>query len=156
MGYIQELRALVGTRPVILPGTLAVIRDSAGRVLFIRRDDTGNWSLPGGYLELGQSLTETLAREVFEETGLTIVAATPFAIYSHPKNTFAYPNGDQVQPLTVAFLVEEWSGEPRGDGDEALDVAFFTPEALPDSHPFQRTLVADAQAFLRDRRFVIA
>lgn len=156
MGYIHDLRALVGQRALILVGTLAVLRDGAGAVLLIRRGDFGNWSLPGGFLELGQSLSETVAREVEEETGLMIGAATPFAIYSEPRHTFAYPNGDQVQPVTVAFLVESWSGELRGDGDEALEVAFFPLERLPDTHPFQRELLADVQTYLNTQRLISA
>lgn len=155
MGYIQELRALVGTRPLLSPGVRAVIRDEQGRVLLMRRSDFGYWSLPGGALELGQSAAEALAREVQEEVGLTVIRATPFALYSHPRNSVTYPNGDQVQPFSVAFLVDEWAGEPRPDNDEALEVAFFATDQLPECHPPHLQTFTDLQVFLANGRFIL-
>lgn len=155
MGYIQELRALVGTRPLIAAGVRAVLRDEHGRVLLMRRSDFGYWSLPGGLVELGQSVTETVVREMREETGLAVLATTPFAIYSHPRNHVTYPNGDQIQPFAVAFLVERWVGVPQADGDEALDVAFFSFDDLPEVHPPHRQTLADVQRFLVDRQFIV-
>ncbi|MFN8539353.1 MAG: NUDIX domain-containing protein [Thermomicrobiales bacterium] len=69
MGYIRELRAAVGQRTLVLAGTLAVIQDGAGAVLFVRRGDFGNWSLPGGFLEPGQSVLETVARRCGRRRG---------------------------------------------------------------------------------------
>lgn len=155
MGYIRELRALIGHRPIVMPGTLAVISNPDGEVLFIRRGDTGRWSLPGGMVEPGQSARETLAREVYEETGLRFAKASPFGIYSHPRNSIVYPNGDQVQPFTVVFLVEEWEGDIRTDGVESLEIAFFPPQHLPDCHPLNRELLADLQTYLVDRQCII-
>ena len=80
MGYIQELRELVGHRKLIAAGARAVIRDESGAVLFQRRGDFKLWGLPAGAMELGESVWETLCREVMEETGLTVVRARPFAI----------------------------------------------------------------------------
>jgi ADP-ribose pyrophosphatase YjhB (NUDIX family) len=133
----------------------AVIRDDQGRVLLMRRSDFGYWSLPGGAMELGQSATEALAREVMEEVGLEVIKATAFALYSNPSNTVIYPNGDQVQPFAVAFLVDEWSGVPRPDGDESLEVAFFPPDQLPPFHPPHVQTLTDLQTYLVDRQFIV-
>lgn len=155
MGYIQELRALIGHRPIVTPGVLAVIRDGGGRVLFIRRSDFGNWALPGGMVEPGQSVSDALVREVREEAGLEVRKATPFALYSHPENAVTYPNGDQIQPFAVAFLVGEWSGEPKSDGEESLEVAFFPIGRLPEAHPAHQRTLNDLQRLLVERQFIV-
>ncbi|MFN8539352.1 MAG: NUDIX domain-containing protein [Thermomicrobiales bacterium] len=155
MGYIQGLRAMVGQRTLVLAGTLAVIRDGQGRVLLMRRSDFGYWSLPGGAIEIGQSATETLEREVREETGLEVIRATPFALYTNPRDSVTYPNGDQVQLFALTFLVEEWSGEPRADGDESLEVAFFPTDQLPEFHPPHRQTLIDVQTYLANGQFIL-
>ena len=55
-----------------------------------------------------------------------------FGVYTDPKYSVVYPNGDQVQTFTIAFLVHEWTGTPRPDGDEVDAVAFFPLDALPE------------------------
>ena len=81
--YLGRLRARVGDEEVLLfVGARAVVRDPAGRVLLIKRTDNGEWALPAGALEIGESIAEAAAREVHEETGLTATALTPFGLYT--------------------------------------------------------------------------
>ena len=158
MGYIQELRALVGHRMLIAGGARAVIRDETGAVLLQLRGDFHAWGLPAGAMELGESIWDTLCREVREETGLTVLKARPFAVYSHPRHSTTYPNGDQIQPLTTAFLVEEWSGSLTPDGDETLDLRFFPLDALPPEDQIikpHRTALRDLQHFLNTGEMVV-
>jgi 8-oxo-dGTP pyrophosphatase MutT (NUDIX family) len=158
MGYIQDLRELVGRRKLIAPGARAVIRDQSGAVLLQRRSDFGIWGLPAGGMELGESVWDTLCREVREETGLTVLRARPFAVYSHPRHSTTYPNGDEIQPFSTAFLVEEWSGTPTTDGDESLELQFFPLDALPPVEQIirpHRTAFRDLQHFLETGEIVI-
>ena len=71
MGYIQQLRELVGSRPIIMVGT-GVLLLKEKEVLLQRRRDNGLWGIPGGSLEPGESLEEAARREVWEEVGLSI------------------------------------------------------------------------------------
>jgi ADP-ribose pyrophosphatase YjhB (NUDIX family) len=131
MGYVEELRQLVGHRKLIMAGVRAVIRDDQGRVLLQMRGDFKIWGFPAGSVELEESVLDALKREVHEETGLTVMKARPFAIYSNPKYSTTYPNGDQIQPYSIGFLVEEWTGTITPDGDESLDLEFFRLDQMP-------------------------
>ena len=63
MGYVEELRKLIGTRTLIMPGVRAVIRDEAGAVLLQLRGDLKVWGLPAGSMELtSRSRTRSGAR----------------------------------------------------------------------------------------------
>jgi 8-oxo-dGTP pyrophosphatase MutT (NUDIX family) len=158
MGYIDELRKLVGTRTLRGAGVRAVIRNEAGEILLQLRGDFKLWGLPAGGIELDESVWEALCREVHEETGLTVLRARPFGIYSNPKYGITYPNGDKVQPYATAFLVEEWSGTLVADGDESLDLQFFPldapppPEQVVSSH---RSVFQDVKRYLETGEFVV-
>jgi 8-oxo-dGTP pyrophosphatase MutT (NUDIX family) len=158
MGYIEELRKVVGHRLLINAGIRAIIRDRSGAVLLQLRGDFKIWGLPAGGMELGESVWDALCREVREETSLTVLKARPFAIYSHPRHTTTYPNGDRIQPYSTAFLVEEWSGTVTADGHESLDLKFFPLDALPPPEqivPAHRTVFADLQRFLETGEIVL-
>ena len=71
MGYISELRELIGSRPIIMVGANVLVVDSENRLLLQQRADNNCWGLPGGSMELGESLQEVAKRELFEECNLT-------------------------------------------------------------------------------------
>ncbi|MBI5804597.1 NUDIX domain-containing protein [candidate division TA06 bacterium] len=132
--YIGQLRKLVGSKKLIVAGVRAVVRNKEGKILLIHRKDTNRWGMPAGSVELGESVTEALKREVKEETGLNVESAEPFAVYSEPKYSVTYPNGDQTQIFVIVFRVDEWSGELIGENDESLSCDFFGLDDLPDTH----------------------
>jgi len=102
--YVGRIRKLVGKEKLIVVATRAVIHDQEGLVLFVRRTDNRKWVMPSGALELEETLFEGIQREVKEETGLDVVAATPMAIYSYPSSITVY--GDPYYQISVQFLVE--------------------------------------------------
>jgi ADP-ribose pyrophosphatase YjhB (NUDIX family) len=132
LDYIRTLRAKLGTMKIIVPGVRALIFDDDGRLLLERQTAFGSWSLPHGCVDLGESALDAVIRETEEETGVRILRADLFGVYTDPKYSVVYPNGDQVQTFTIAFLVHEWTGTPRPDGDEVDAVAFFPLDALPE------------------------
>ena len=131
--YLQSLRSRVGSQPILLPGVRAIILNERGEVLLQRRTDMDLWGLPSGSVELDETALEALAREVFEETGLEVRQAEPMALYSGPSQRFAYPNGDELQCFSVAFIVRDWTGQPKADGAEGSEVRFWPLDALPEN-----------------------
>ena len=145
--YINRLRDRLGHMKVVIPGVRGLLFD-VGRLLFQRRADFGNWGLPAGVVDVGDSALDALEREVKEETGLTVPSATPFGLYSEPRFSVTYPNGDEVQTFTIAFIVLEWSGELSDKDDEVLKVRFFPMDALPENlYPIHVETIEDYRAF---------
>ncbi len=133
MSYLQEIRKLVGSCRIFVPGVRAVIVNNVGEILLQRRTDTLLWGLPGGSVEPDETAFEALKREVAEETALTVINAEPMALYCGPEQKFTYPNGDRVQVFAVAFIVQKWEGRPRADGIEGSMVRFFAFSELPEN-----------------------
>jgi 8-oxo-dGTP pyrophosphatase MutT (NUDIX family) len=154
--YLGNLRAVVGDdRILITIGARCVLRDEAGRLLLIRRSDNHRWAMPAGTMELGDTLGQTAIREVYEETGLTAHAVTPFALYT---SLGAKPNmfGQTYQHITMACRVDGFSGELVRETDETIDAAWFAIEELPEgvASDAARTL-ADLAAFEDTGRFAL-
>ncbi len=143
MGYVDELRALVGTRPLILVGAAIIVQDEAGRLLLQRRGDNAEWSLPGGTLEPGETIEDAARREVREETAVVIGRPRLLGVASGPNLVYRLPNGDQIHNVSIVFTVEDWKGLPKADGKETLEARFFHRSALPDAlNPPDRTILA--------------
>ena len=132
--YLGQLRALVGNRMLITPGASALIRDDKGQILLIQRSDNLEWAIPGGSMELGHSVYDTLVREVCEETGLEVISATLFAIYSEPRFAFKNAYGNEHQPVRFSFRVDEWRGTLVTETDESVDARFFSADQVPDRY----------------------
>ncbi len=132
LDYIKTLRAMIGNTKIILPGVRALIFNGQGELLLQKQTLFGSWALPHGCVDVGESALDALKREVREETGLSVIVADPFGLYSDPRYSVTYPNGDQVQTFTIAFLVTEWSGELAVDGDEVAELGFFPLGNLPE------------------------
>lgn len=129
--YIGQLRSLVGTRPLVLPGAAVIISDARDRILMLRRADNGDWTIPGGFLEPGESTEDTARRETREETGLRLGALTLLGVFSGKSLYHRYPNGDEVYNVTVLYGASQYSGHLRADGAEISAARFFAKAELP-------------------------
>lgn len=129
--YLKDMRKLAGSTCIHLPGVRAIVLNEAGEVLLQRRTDMPLWGLPSGSVELDETALEAVKREVAEETSLQVIQAEPMALYSGASQRFTYPNGDEIQCFSVAFVVRQWKGEPQADGVEGSEVRFFPLSRLP-------------------------
>ena len=145
--YLGQLRALAGNRTLLVPATRAVIQNDAKRVVLVRRRDNGAWVLPGGFMELGESVRDSLRREVGEETGLAVGSATLVAIHSEPRFAFTNAYGGRHQLLNLIFRVDEWTGSLVRETDETLDARFFAVDDLPEITGYEREVLEDCEAF---------
>ncbi|MFC4560139.1 NUDIX hydrolase [Virgibacillus kekensis] len=131
MEYIKELRKLVGSIPLIVCTAGVIITDNSNRILLIKRTDDGNWCIPGGAMDMGESVEETARREVYEETGLSVGQLKLLNVYSGEQQHHIYPNGDEVYFVNVIFSSSLFQGNLRTDGDESKEAAFFSLNNLP-------------------------
>ncbi|MGP4060329.1 NUDIX hydrolase [Halobacillus sp. H74] len=130
MDYVRELRRLVGHRPLILPGAVVIIINENGEILLQHRTD-GGWGLPGGLMELGESLEQTARREVSEETGLRIGSLQLLDIFSGEVYHFKVDNGDELYSVTAVYMTKEIDGELSPDPKESIGLSFFPAYRLP-------------------------
>lgn len=132
MGYIEDLRQYVGTKPLMLPGSIVIIVNEEGHILLQERHNHA-WGLPGGIMELGESCEETARREVLEETGLTIGELELIHLLSGKDGYVVCPNGDEVYSITAVYVTHSFSGTLDIDYSESLDMHFFALDDLPDN-----------------------
>lgn len=131
LSYIGELRALVGTRPLILPGAAVIVVDSRQQILLLQRADTGGWGLPGGFMDPSETLEETARREVMEETGLEIDDLSLMHVFSGPAQYFRYPNGDEVFNVTTVYTATSRDWSYRLDPQEVAAAELFAVDRIP-------------------------
>lgn len=132
MGYVSELRELVGSRPIIMVGACVIVVQH-DFVLLERRADNGKWGLPGGSLEPGESMEEVARRELFEETGLRAKTLELLDIFSGPELYYKYPHGDEVFNVVAAYICREYDGTAILDKSEVDEIQFFSFGSLPDN-----------------------
>ncbi|MFC0186860.1 NUDIX hydrolase [Fictibacillus aquaticus] len=146
MDYITYLRSMVGHSKVIMAACGVLIFDHENRLLLQLRSDEKAWGHPGGFMELGESVTETAKREVFEETGLRLGKLDFFGIYSGSAHDRKLVNGDEVALIKIMFTCREFEGELAGDAAETLKLQFFPLNELPEiwtpQQPVFRNLIS--------------
>jgi 8-oxo-dGTP pyrophosphatase MutT (NUDIX family) len=106
----------------VVPCAFAAVRDITGRLLLVRRCDTGDWELPGGHVDPGESASDAAIRETAEESGVTVEITGLVGIYTDPGHVIADPRTGLVrQPFVVCFHARPRSGSPGGDDVETSD-----------------------------------
>ena len=129
--YIEDLRKIIGTRPIIMCGANVIILDKNNRILLHHRIDNDMWGLPGGAMELKESLEDTAIREAKEEVGLLCKGLNIFNIYSGENLYYKYPDGNEVYNVTATYICKDFEGEIVVDKSEGKDARFFEIDNIP-------------------------
>jgi 8-oxo-dGTP pyrophosphatase MutT (NUDIX family) len=116
----------IGATARLRAGASAAVVDG-DRVLLTRRSDNGQWCLPGGGMDPGERPAETVVREVFEETGLTVRVTGLLGVYADPDLVVNDPDGNRVQIVATCFWAEAVDGA-AGRSDEVTEVGWFTAD----------------------------
>lgn len=129
----------------------AVVTDDTGGILLVRRGDSGNWALPGGTMELGETIAQCAAREVLEETGLRVEIDGIVGIYTDPRHVITYSDGEVRQQFNVCLTAHALDGQ-LASSEESTDIDYMAVKDLPKlpMHPTQRLRL---EHFLDGRRY---
>jgi 8-oxo-dGTP pyrophosphatase MutT (NUDIX family) len=117
-----------------------IVVNDHGEILLIRRTDNDNWAVPGGGMDLGESITQTAVRETQEETGITCQITGLVGIYTSPRHVIRYTSNDEVrQEFSIVFTGRPISGELR-PSSESSEPQWVSPGLIPglQMHPSMR------------------
>ena len=130
----------------LVPSVTAAARDEQGRLLLIHKIDNDYWALPGGGMDLGESIAEAAVRETLEETGIEIEVTGLVGIYTDPGHVMAYDDGEVRQEFSVCFHARPVGGSAREDGSETKAVQWVDVERVNELpvHESMRQRIADA------------
>jgi 8-oxo-dGTP pyrophosphatase MutT (NUDIX family) len=140
--FVLDLRQKVGHDQLWLSTAMGAVLDDRRRVLLGRRNDTGNWTLPGGIIDPGEQPADAACREVYEETGVIAVPEVLTTISVSPPIT--YLNQDRVQYLEYCFRCRFAGGQARVNDGELVEVAWHDLDTLPVLGPFTTRLLTTA------------
>lgn len=133
MGYIKELRKLVGSRPLIMVGACVILVNEDKEILLQLRNDNNCWGLAGGSMEIGETLEQAAKRELYEESGLIANKLTLFNVYSGENFYYKYPHGDEVYNVVSAYICSDYDGVWRQDENEVRGLRFFKHNEIPEN-----------------------
>ena len=131
MGYIMDLRKHIGHDPLIGVGATTLVFNSKKELLLNLRTDTNTWGIPGGSMELYETIEETAVRELKEETGITAETLELVTVLSGKDFYFEYPNGDKMCTVIVLFKVMDYNGTLKISDNESKSLQFFSLTNLP-------------------------
>ena len=123
----------------LVPSVNSIVVNEHGQILLIQRTDNGNWSLPGGAMDLGESIRQAALRETLEETGIHTEVTGISGIYTNPNHVLHYTSNDEVrQEFSVVFTARPVAGEPT-TSSESSRVEWVAPKNL-DDHPMHTSM----------------
>ena len=132
------------TANTLIPASNLLVVDDVGAILLQRRRDTGQWALPGGAQDIGETPAQCAVRECQEETGITAEITGFLGVYSNPHHIVAYTDGEIRQQYENTYIGRPVAGQPTVNA-EADGVQWVHPDELDkyDVHPSMRQQIGD-------------
>ncbi|MFB7915250.1 NUDIX domain-containing protein [Streptomyces sp. NPDC056061] len=139
----------------VVPSVVAFVQNDAGDILLIQRSDNGRWALPGGGHDVGESISDTVVREVWEETGIRAEVVDMSGIYTDPGHVMLYDDGEARQQFSICFRARPVGGAVR-TSDETTQVRWVSPADLAefDIHPTMRLRIEHAMDQTRTAPYI--
>jgi 8-oxo-dGTP diphosphatase len=134
------------TPTVVVPSVFVAARWLGGRLLLVRRCDSGTWELPGGRVDIGETAVDAAVRETAEEAGVRVLITGFAGLFSDPGHVVRSPDGEVRQQFAVLFRARPLRGIPRGDMHETSEAAWVAPIDIPglDVEPAARVWIDHA------------
>jgi ADP-ribose pyrophosphatase YjhB (NUDIX family) len=134
----------------LVPSVNVVVTSGADGILLIRRTDNGNWALPGGAIDLGESVAQAAVRETLEESGIECSVTGIVGIYSDPKHVILYTsNGECRQEFSIVLTARPLAGQPTSSS-ESSEVR-WVPAAEVLGYPMDRSMRIRLNDYLKRR-----
>jgi ADP-ribose pyrophosphatase YjhB (NUDIX family) len=134
----------------LVPSVNVVVLNFDGDVLLIRRADNQNWAVPGGAIDLGESMVQAEVRETLEETGIECEITGLVGIYTDPKHVILYTsNGEVRQEFSILLTARAAGGAPR-PSSESSEVRWVPQEFLGE-YSMDRSMRLRVGHFLEER-----
>jgi ADP-ribose pyrophosphatase YjhB (NUDIX family) len=128
----------------LVPSVNVGVINERGELLLIRRSDNENWAMPGGAMDIGETIAEAGVRETREETGIECEIVGLVGVYTNPGHVMHYTSNDEVrQECSLVFSARPVGGEPR-TSSESREVRWVAPAEIDEygMHPSMRQRVA--------------
>jgi len=116
---------------VVSPSVFVVVRRDDGRLLLVRRLDSGIWELPGGQVDVGETASGTAVRETAEEAGVDVAVTGLAGVFTDPGHVVRGVGGQVRQQFVLLLRARPVAGTPRGDQQETSEAAWVPVGDLP-------------------------
>jgi 8-oxo-dGTP diphosphatase len=120
------------TATVVVPSVFVAVRWIGGRLLLVRRCDSGTWELPGGRVDVGETAVDAAVRETEEESGVRVMVTGIAGLVTDPGHVIRSPAGEVRQQFAVLFRARALGGVPRADLHETIEAAWVALAEIPD------------------------
>jgi 8-oxo-dGTP diphosphatase len=132
----------------VAPSVQAAVRWRGGRLLLVRRCDSGQWDLPGGFVDIGENAVDAAVRTTLATGGVHVLVTGIAGLFTDPAHVVRCPDGAVRQQFTLLFRARSLGGEPHGDERETSEAAWIAVadlRLLP-IEPSARRPIAEALA----------
>jgi ADP-ribose pyrophosphatase YjhB (NUDIX family) len=131
----------------LVPSVNVIVTDDQDRILLIRRTDNDNWAVPGGAIDLGESLVQAAMRETKEESGIDCQITGISGIYTDPRHVILYTsNGEARQEFSIVLTARPVGGQPT-PSSETSEVR-WVPRAEVDGYTMDRSMRLRVERYL--------
>lgn len=131
MAYCDVIRQMIGNSPLIIVRPSVAIVNHDGEILLSRYSGTA-WGIPGGILQLNESVEECISRNVLEDIGVKIKRLSLIGVYSGKELiNLVEESGDEYHTVAIGYLCTDYEGEITPDKNQGIEAQFFRFNQLP-------------------------